>query len=263
MRLHAPEFSPEYVKKARAFLVRYIKTVMNEKGFSKIVIGLSGGMDSSLGAYLAVEALGKENVLGILMPYKKSNPESLECGKLVCEELDIKNIIIDITPMIDAYFQSFPDASLLRKGNKMARERMSILFDQSNIHGSLVMGTSNKSEYLLGYGTIHGDLASAFNPLGAIYKTEVWMMGELIGVPKNIIDKEPSADLWVGQTDEDELGIDYPTADRILYYLIDKKADVETILSLGVPNNVARKIMRLIEKSEFKRHLPDIPTLSR
>ncbi|MBN1572548.1 MAG: NAD+ synthase [Deltaproteobacteria bacterium] len=237
--------------------------MMSEKGFKKVVLGMSGGVDSTLGAFLAAEALGPENVTGILMPYKSSSPASLEHAGLSADKLGIETMIIDITPMVDAYFVRFPDADHVRRGNKMARERMSILYDQAQRGGSLVLGTSNKTETMLGYSTIHGDSASAFNPLGAIYKTEVWMMANLMGVPKVIVEKAPTADLWEGQTDEGELGIDYLTADRILYHLIELKSAENEIEALGIPKAKISAIKNLIEKSEFKRKMPDVPVLQR
>jgi NAD+ synthase len=263
MREYPAEFSKEAVVKFHPFLVDFIKRIMQNKGFSKIVLGMSGGADSTLGAYLATEALGKDNIFGFLMPYKTSQPDSVEHAEKAAKNLGIEYQKIDITPMIDAYFVRFPGADDLRRGNKMARERMSILYDQAKAKGALVIGTSNKTEYMLGYGTIFGDMASAFNPLGAIYKTEVWMLGELVGVPDFIIDKKPTADLWEGQTDEGDMGIDYYTADRILYYLIEEKREKSEIEKLGIPKKQIEKVISMISASEFKRKLPDVPVLTR
>jgi NAD+ synthase len=224
---------------------------------------MSGGVDSTLGAFLAVEALGHENVTGVFMPYKSSSPESLEHASLAAEKLDIETVTIEITPMVDAYFVRFPEADNVRRGNKMARERMSILYDLSHRDGALVLGTSNKTERMLGYGTIFGDMASALNPIGDIYKSEVWMMGELVGVPDQIVEKEPTADLWKGQTDEEDLGIDYLTADRVLFNLIEKKSSAEEIERLGIPSETIRAVENLISRFEFKREHPEIPALKR
>lgn len=263
MREYPKEFSRYDIEKFHSILVDFIRKFFNESGFFKVVLGMSGGADSTLGTYLAVEALGNRNVTGLMMPYKTSNPKSLEHGELVAKELKIDTITIDITPMIDAYFVRFPEADRTRRGNKMARERMSILYDHAKRLGALVMGTSNKTEIMLGYGTIFGDLASAINPIGAIYKTEVWIMGELVGIPRPIIKKAPSADLWKGQTDEDELGIDYFTADRILYYLVEKNAKIDEIEASGIPKDKITKIVERIESSKFKRHIPVIPKIPR
>ena len=263
MRKYPKEFLKYDIDEFHSTIVDFVRKFFDDRGFDKAVLGMSGGADSTLGAYLAVEALGNDNVTGLMMPYKTSNPESLEHGELVARELKIDAITIDITPMIDAYFVRFPEADRTRRGNKMARERMSILYDNAKRKGALVMGTSNKTEIMLGYGTIFGDMASAVNPIGAIYKTEVWRMGELIGIPGPIIDKAPSADLWKGQTDEDELDIDYFTADRILYYLIEKKMEVSEIEALDIPIEKITMITGKIESSEFKRHMPIIPELPR
>lgn len=224
---------------------------------------MSGGVDSTLGAFLAVEALGPENVTGIFMPYKSSSPESLKHASLAADKLEIDTMTIEITPMVDAYLVRFPEADHVRRGNKMARERMSILYDLAHRDGALVLGTSNKTERMLGYGTIFGDTASAFNPIGDIYKSEVWMMGELIGVPDVIIEKEPTADLWKGQTDEEELGIDYFTADRILFHLIEKRSSRKAIEELGIQAETIRAVESLMCSSEFKRKLPEVPALTR
>jgi len=263
LRDYPKEFSLDDVSKFREILVDFIKETMADKGFKKVVLGMSGGVDSTLGAFLAAEALGPENVTGVRMPYKSSSPASLEHAGLSADKLGIETMTIDITPMVDAYFVRFPDADHVRRGNKMARERMSILYDQAQKGGSLVLGTSNKTEVMLGYGTIYGDSASALNPLGAVYKTEVWMMAELVGVPEVTIEKAPTADLWDGQTDESELGIDYLTADRILYHLIELKSSENEIEVLGIPKAKIEAIKNLIKSSEFKRKLPEVPVLQR
>jgi NAD+ synthase len=186
----------------RKILVAFIRNEVQKVGIRRVVVGLSGGVDSSLSAMLAAEALGPENVLGLLMPYKASSPESLAHARLVVEKVSLSSLTIDITPQIDAYFERFPDADQRRRGNKMARERMTILYDHSARWHALVLGTSNKTELLLGYGTLYGDMASAVNPLGDLYKTQIWALAEAVGVPEVIVRKQPSADLWAGQTDE-------------------------------------------------------------
>ena len=187
-------------------LVNFLREEAGKVGFKKVVLGLSGGIDSALVAFLAVKAFGPENVLGIMMPYKSSSKESVEHAQLVIEKTGMRSKLVEITPMVDAYFAMNPDMNSLRKGNKMARERMSILFDHSAAENALVLGTSNKTELLLGYGTQFGDSASAINAIGDLYKTHVWDLSRHMGVPNELIDKKPSADLWEGQTDEQELG---------------------------------------------------------
>jgi len=194
---------------ARRLLVAFIADEVGKTGASRVVLGLSGGVDSSLAAALAAQALGAANVLGVKMPYRTSSQESLQHADLVAARLGIETMTVEISPQIDAYFERFPDASASRRGNKMARERMTILYDQSARTGGLVLGTSNKTELLLGYGTLFGDMASAVNPLGDLYKVQVWDLSREVGVPLEIVDKPPTADLWVGQTDEAELGFSY------------------------------------------------------
>ena len=211
----------------RKVLTGFIDNEVRKAGFHRVVVGLSGGVDSSLSAYLAAEALGPENVWGILMPYRTSSPESAQHAALVVQALGINSLTVEITAMVDAYFAMFPDADQMRRGNKMARERMTILFDHSARLGALVLGTSNKTELLLGYGTLHGDMASAVNPLGDLYKTQVRQLSRHLGVPAVIVDKQPSADLWEGQTDEAELGFTYEEVDKVLYLLVDQRYEVE------------------------------------
>ena len=197
-------------------LVDFVREEVHKTGFKKVLLGLSGGIDSGIVAYIAAKALGPENVMGIMMPYKQSSKESVEHAKLVVEDLGIESMLVEITPMVDAYFNLFPDMDSMRKGNKMARERMTILYDFSAKNNALVLGTSNKTELLLGYSTQWGDSASAINPIGDLYKTQIWALSEHMGVPKELIEKKPSADLWEGQSDEAELGFSYAEADSLL-----------------------------------------------
>jgi len=204
---------PEFVENV---LTNFLREEITKAGFKRAVVGLSGGVDSSLAAFLAVKALGAENVVGISMPYRTSSPQSREDAKLVAQLLGLEFYEIDITPQVDAYYSRFPDADPLRKGNKMARERMSVLYDFAHWKVALVVGTSNKSELLIGYSTRWGDSAHDLNPLGDLYKTQVWQMARFVGVPERIVEKKPSADLWPGQTDEGEIGLSYYTLDK--YY---------------------------------------------
>ncbi|BDU49905.1 NAD+ synthase [Haliovirga abyssi] len=244
-------------------LVGFIKEEVKKSGFNKVVLGLSGGIDSSLVAYLAAKALGKENVLGVMMPYKTSSKGSLDHAELVAIGSGIRTEVVEITDMLDAYFKKFPDMTDLRKGNKMARERMTILYDFSAKENALVLGTSNKTELLLGYGTQHGDMASAINPIGDLYKTQVWDLSRYMGVPKEVIEKKPSADLWEGQSDEQDLGFTYAEADKLLYLLIDERYTIEELKNIGYSESFVKEIYRKIKMSQYKRKLPLIAKVSK
>ncbi len=249
-------------KLVRQILVGFLREEVHKVGLKRAVLGLSGGIDSALVAHLAAEALGRENVLAIIMPYKASNPESEAHARLVAEGLGIEHHSIEITPMVDAYFDMFPDADSMRRGNKMARERMTILFDHSAARSALVLGTSNKTELLLGYGTLYGDMASALNPIGDLYKTQVWQLSEEIGVPAVVIDKKPSADLWAGQTDEQELGFTYRAVDELLYKMIDLRMSGDELLAHGFEPDFITQIYYKVQNSHFKRRLPVIAKVS-
>ncbi|MBN1467980.1 MAG: NAD+ synthase [Fusobacteriaceae bacterium] len=244
-------------------LVDFVREEVHKTGFKKVLLGLSGGIDSGLVAYIAAKALGPENVMGIMMPYKQSSKESIEHAKLVVEDLGIESMLIEITPMVDAYFNLFPDMNSMRKGNKMARERMTILYDFSAKNNALVLGTSNKTELLLGYSTQWGDSASAINPIGDLFKTQVWALSEHIGVPNELINKKPSADLWEGQSDEDELGFSYAMADSILYDMIDERKSNEELIDSGFSQEFIEKVYKKIKFSQYKRKLPLIAKISR
>lgn len=253
------QLNPELVK---GILVGFIRNEVRKVGFERVVLGLSGGVDSSLVATLAAEALGAENVLALIMPYKASDPKSRSDALQVVEQLRIRHLEVDITPQIDAYFARFPDADQKQRGNKMARERMTILYDQSWAWQALVIGTSNKTELLLGYGTIYGDMASAINPIGDLYKTQVWQLADAVGVPTAIVQKAPSADLWAGQSDETELGFQYRKVDQLLYYLIDRRYTVTELQGLGFDAAFIDDIVRRIRDNQYKRRLPVIAKLS-
>lgn len=242
--------------------MKFIRDEVHKAGFEQAVLGLSGGVDSSLSAYLTVEALGNGNVHGMNMPYKDSSVEGIHHARQVASQLKIHFISIEITPMIDAYFESLPDADSMRRGNKMARERMSILYDQSARFNALVVGSSNKTELLLGYGTLYGDMACAINPLGNLYKTQVWGLAREVGVPQEIIEKVPSADLWQGQTDEDELGFQYGEVDRLLNLMIDSKLGRGELIRKGFQEDLIERIMERIRSSEYKRRMPVVAEIS-
>jgi NAD+ synthase len=214
--------------------VAFVRDEVHKFGLSRAVLGLSGGVDSALVAFLAAEALGPENVWGFLLPYRTSSPQSAADAELVAREVGMHSVRVDITAQVDAYFREQVDASPVRRGNKMARERMSVLYDRSAQLDALVLGTSNKTELFLGYGTIHGDLASAINPIGDLYKTQVWALAAAVGVPQPIIDKQPSADLWAGQTDEGELGFSYAEVDELLHFMIERRYRHDELLELGL-----------------------------
>lgn len=238
-------------------IISFIKKYVHNAGFKKGIIGLSGGLDSSVSAYLTVEALGKENVIVVIMPYKTLSSTNVEDAKINAQNLSIKYYICEISQMVDSYFDQYEkNANKLRRGNRMARERMCILYDLSAKESALVIGTGNKTEIYLGYVTQFGDSACAIEPLGHLYKTEVFDLAKYLEIPSHIINKTPSADLWQGQTDEDELGIKYEVADEILYYILDEKLSDEEIIKKGFSNDEIVHIKNLMEKSEFKRRMP-------
>lgn len=249
---------PEVLKVLSAF----IRTEVRKTGFEKVVLGLSGGIDSSLSAALAVGALGAENVIGVMMPYRSSNPDSLGDATLLAGKLGIDCRTVEITPMTDPYFETCPEISILRRGNVMARQRMIVLYDVSAEIGALVLGTSNKTEYLLGYCTLWGDSACALNPLGDLYKTQVWELARHLELPEQIVSKKPSADLWTGQTDEEELGFTYEQADEALELLIDRRMKPEQLVARGFDGDFVNRIMRMVRQTQYKRHLPLIAKLS-
>ena len=251
------------LKEVHNELVEFLRESFKKTGFSKAVLGLSGGIDSALVAYLLRDALGKENVLAIMMPYKSSNPDSLNHAKLVVEDLGINSKTIEITDMIDAYFKNEKEATSLRMGNKMARERMSILFDYSSKENALVVGTSNKTEIYLGYSTQFGDSACALNPIGDLYKTNIWDLSRYLKIPNELIEKKPSADLWEGQTDEQEMGLTYKEADQVLYRMLEENKKVEEVLTEGFNKDLVDNIVRRMNRSEYKRRMPLIAKIKR
>ena len=243
-------------------LVGFIREEVRKVGFAKVVLGLSGGVDSALSAALAQRGLGAENVVPVIMPYRTSNPQSEADARAVADSLGLNPEVVDISPQVDAYFERFPDAERGRRGNKMARERMSILYDMSWAHRALVVGTSNKTELLLGYGTIHGDMAHALNPLGDLYKTQVWALARHMALPAQVIEKAPSADLWEGQSDEQELGFQYAVVDVLLYYLVDARCTRAELRTMGFEDPFIDDIGRRVRDSQYKRRPPLIAKLS-
>ncbi len=243
-------------------MVKFIHGEVHRAGFENAVLGLSGGVDSSLCAYLATEALGNGNVYGINMPHRHSSVDGIHDAQRVASQLKINFLSIDITPMIDAYFESFPDSNPIRRGNKMARERMSILYDQSARFKALVVGSSNKTEILLGYGTLYGDMACAINPLGNLYKAQVWDLAREVGVPQEIIEKIPTADLWQGQTDEGELGFPYSEVDRLLNLMIDNGLRKRELMREGFTEDLIERVTERVRSSEYKRRMPVVAEIS-
>ncbi len=246
----------------RKLLVGFVRDEVLKVGITEVVLGLSGGIDSALVAFIAAEALGPDHVHAICMPYKTSNPESEAHARLVAEACGINFSVVPITAMVDAYFNLFPQADNMRRGNKMARERMTILFDHSALLRALVLGTSNKTELLLGYGTLYGDMASALNPIGDLYKSHVWQLSAAMGVPSAVIEKKPSADLWAGQTDEEELGFTYREVDELLYRMVDLRLTREELVAAGFDGEFIDSIYQKIRNSHFKRRLPVIAKVS-
>ena len=245
---------------ARRIITEFIEAQLQQAGFERALLGLSGGIDSALVAYLVAEAIGAERLLAVLMPYRTSSPESRADAEEVVRRLGCASEVVDISPMVDAYFDADGrrDASALRRGNLMARTRMMVLYDRSVTWGGLVVGTGNKTETLIGYTTIWGDSASAFNPIGDLYKSQVRQLSAAIGVPDAIIRKAPSADLWPGQTDEAEVGFSYAEVDRILFRLVDRRLSIDEIVAEGFDRATVERVDRMVAGAEFKRQVPPI-----
>jgi NAD+ synthase len=247
-------------------IVRFIRSQMEQAGFERLVIGLSGGVDSGTVAYLAARAVGPGNLLAIRMPYRTSSEDSETDALRVVEDLGCRTERIDITPMVDPMLELIAgddEAALrVRRGNVMARQRMIVVFDRSAAWDALVAGTSNKTEALLGYGTLHGDMAAAFQPIGDLYKTQLRDMARHLGVPETIVAKPPSADLWPGQTDEGELGRSYESLDRALFALVDRRWSIDRCVREGLPRELVEWVARRVAQMEFKRQLPPVAKLS-
>lgn len=247
---------------AEKILTGFIRTEVTRVGFTKTVLGLSGGIDSALSLYLSVRALGSENVLAVRMPYKTSSPDTLADSQAMIDDLGVQSLTIEITDMVDPLLRQFQDISKSRAGNIKARMRMIVLFDQSAAFDGLVMGTSNKTELLLGYSTVYGDSAAALQPIGDLYKTQVRQFAKALGVPDTIIQKAPSADLWEGQTDEGELGFTYESVDQLLYLLVDQRYRPEACVEEGFDPEFVSRVVHLMRKNHFKRVMPPIAKLS-
>lgn len=247
---------------AHQILTGFIKSEVTRVGFTRAVINLSGGLDSALSCVLAAQALGAENVLALRLPYRTSSPDSLEHAQLMIDQFKVRSETIDISEMVDPLVSRDPTISNTRKGNIMARARMIALYDQTEVFKGLPIGTSNKTEILLGYTTMWGDMASALNPIGDLYKTQVRQLSRALGIPSAIIDKPPSADLWLGQTDEGELGFTYEEVDRLLYLLVDQRYSHQECVEEGFEEKFVNSVVMRIRRNQFKRMMPPIAKLS-
>ncbi len=243
-------------------LCRFIHTEIRRAGFERAVLGLSGGIDSSVVAYLCARALGPQNVLAVTIPYKTSSEATRRDSQAVVDQLGVQTIDVPITAQIDAYFAHVGQPTRLRMANKCARERMTVLYDQSAAFQGLVAGTSNKSELLLGYGTQFGDMASAINPIGDLYKTQLYRLAAYLGVPEQILTKHPTGDLWIGQTDEGELGFSYADVDRLMVLMVDRRWRRAELLRAGFEPDFVDRVATMIRRNHYKRRMPVIAKLS-
>ncbi len=246
----------------RKVLIGFLRSEIGRAGFSRAVVNLSGGLDSAVTCALTAEALGPENVLALCLPYKTSAPDSLEHARLVIHQFGVQSLTIPITDMVDPLIERFPDMNAVRRGNIMARVRMIIAYDQSEAFRGLVVGTGNKTEILLGYTTLYGDSACALNPIGDLYKTQVRQLARSLAIPEVILAKPPSADLWLGQTDEGELGFTYDEVDRLLYLLVDRRYSPQECVEAGFEETFVHKVIERVRRSQFKRVSPPIAKLS-
>jgi NAD+ synthase len=256
---------------ARRVIGEFIRAQLGQAGFERAVLGLSGGIDSALVAYVVSEAIGPERLLCMLMPYRTSSPASTEHAREVVRRLGCASELVEMTPMVDGFYgrDGTPgaggpedlEASPLRRGNFMARMRMAVLYDRSVTWGGLVVGTGNKTESLIGYTTLYGDSACAFNPIGDLYKSQVRQVAVAMGVPEAIVRKPPSADLWPGQTDEGEAGFSYPQLDRLLYWWVDRRRSDDELEAMGFERSLIERVRRMVAGSEFKRQVPPVAKL--
>lgn len=264
MPRHCPDELRLDASRVENTLVSFLRDELKRAGFQRAVLGLSGGIDSALVCALLVRALGPGQVAGVMMPSAISSPESLADAKEVADSLGLSNLrTIPVSPQVESYFQKpevprSEDEAVMRNriGNKMARERMTILYDVSVVENALVIGTSNKTEIFLGYGTLHGDLACAINPVGDLYKMQVYLLSEHLGLPASVIEKAPTADLWAGQTDEGQLGFRYADVDRLLFYMMDRQYDDARLTELGFEPHFIARVRALIRANTYKGRMP-------
>ncbi|HUG48989.1 MAG TPA: NAD+ synthase [Candidatus Limnocylindria bacterium] len=251
---------------ARRIIAEFIRGQLRQTGFERVVLGLSGGIDSALVAYLVAEAAGARNLLCLLLPYRTSSDASRADAESVVAELGCASALVDITPVVDGYFETAladgQEVSRLRRGNFAARARMAVLYDHSVVWRGLVAGTGNKTEALLGYTTVFGDNACAFDPIGDLYKSQVRQLAAELGVPDAILTKAPSADLWPGQTDEQEVGFIYADVDRLLYWMVDRRRTDDQLREMGFTADDIRRVQALMAGSEFKRQTPPVAKLT-
>ncbi len=257
-----PSAPPLDTELAERVLVGFLRHEAGRAGFERLVVGLSGGIDSAVSACLAARAVGPENLFAIAMPWRQSSPESLAHARLVAEAGGFAVDVRDLTAAADGLLTQLPEPDALRTGNVLARLRMITLFDVSMQQRALVVGTSNKTELLLGYSTLYGDVASALNPLGDLYKGQVRALARALGVPQVVVDKPPTADLWAGQTDESELGFGYDEADVLLHLLVDERKHPDDIVRLGFDRALVDRVRTMVARSHFKRRPPLIAKLS-
>ena len=267
--LHLENFLPLprlNAKEAEAILVKKLSEKIKNSDKTKAVLGVSGGIDSALSLFLTAKAIGPENITALLMPYKLSSEASIKDGIEACEKAGVKYTRKDLTKTADSYFEAEPDITPLRKGNVLARLRMIFLYDESAKNDAIVIGTGNKTEIILGYCTLWGDMAAAMTPLGDLYKCHVRTLAAHLGVPESILSKPPSADLWGGQTDEGELQITYDLADRIIYHWVDEKKSASDISAklkeAGEDTSAVKRVISMAVNSNFKRKMPDIVYLN-
>ena len=267
-----PEVPLPAIEPAQAVevIIGFIRSQMAQTGFERLVVGLSGGVDSATVAYLAARAIGAENLLAVRMPYRTSSEASETDAMRVVDALGCRTECVEITPMVDPMLELIgnPSAAVpgdelnVRRGNVMARQRMIVLYDRSAAFDALVIGTSNKTESLLGYGTLHGDMAAALAPIGDLYKTQLRAVARELGVPEEVVAKPPSADLWPGQTDEGELGRSYDSLDRVLFALVDRRWTIDRCVDAGLPRDLVEWVAQRVARMEFKRQLPPVAKLS-
>ncbi len=255
----APRLDTELAERV---LVAFLREETKRAGFERLVVGLSGGVDSAVAALLAARAVGTDKLHAFALPARESSPQSLDHARLVAAAGGFELTVRPIGPAADALVDALGATTPLRRGNVYARMRMIALFDASAALPALVVGTSNKTELLLGYGTLFGDLASALNPLGDLYKCQVRALARRLGVPAVVVEKPPSADLWPGQTDEGDLGFSYDDADAILHRLVDGRASPEEVVAEGFAESTVKKIVRAVVRNQFKRRPPMIAKLS-
>ncbi len=244
------------------YLQSFLREELHTSGFTEACVAVSGGLDSALVLKLAVEALGAEHVHPLFLPYKASSDESRRDAHAMFEYCGLPWQEYDISSMADPYLNAHPGIDHLRTGNVLARLRMIAIFDLSKEKNGLVLGTSNKSELLVGYSTWYGDMACALMPIGDLYKTQVRSLARFFDLPDSIIAKPPSADLWAGQTDEGEIGITYEMLDRILFLLVDQRQPAAQIVAAGYDANIVHRVERKIQASQFKRVAPPIAKIS-